>query len=228
MNANAEVEPSAPKKKDKLHHVLIAMIVALLVFIVVCISLTVFVIVLRRPAEPRPMVLVHPSDETVPAGLTRDDLEQAIELTKQWVSDSVKGAFSGAAPEQSAGGVYAIQDMLADGRIVSIPNGTRCLLTDSGWKVCQVQVTDGPLNGQHYWVYRNCLGRVSNKEVPEGLFCGFMCASVYVRFFITAVICCVGIYALKLQSVFMQFVLFIIGMVVLNLLWARIVMLLMF
>jgi hypothetical protein len=228
MNATADVQTPVPEKKDKLHRVLIAMIVALVVFIVVSVSLTVFIIVRQGPAEPKPMVLRHPSDETVPAGVTQDDLEQAMQLTKQWVSDSVKGAFRGGTPQDAAEGIYPLQEMLADGRIVSIPNGTRCLLTDSGWKVCRVQMTEGPLDGQRYWVYRNCLSRLGDTEVPAGCFFGFMCASVYLRYLITAALCCAGIYALKLQSVFMQIVLFIIGMVVLNLLWARLAMLLMF
>ena len=98
-------------------------------------------------------------------------------------------------------------------------------MTDSGWTFCQVKITQGPHKGQRYWVYRRCLSRPSDKEIPEGLFCGFMCASVYVQYFLTAVICCAGIYALKLKSMLMQIVLFIIGMLLLNLLWARIAML---
>lgn len=228
MDTISEEQTPAPEKKNTLHRVLIVTIAALVVFIAVCLSLTVYLIVQRAAAEPRPMVLRHPSGETVPAGRTRSDLEQAMELSKNWTSTYIKGAFSDAGPEELAGAAYPIQEMLSSGRIAAIPNGTRCLLTDSGWKVCRVQIADGSLNGQRYWVYRRCLSRDGDTEIPSGLFCGFMCASVYLRYLITAVICCAGIYALKLESVFVQFILFVIGMVVLNLLWARIAMLLLF
>jgi uncharacterized membrane protein (Fun14 family) len=52
-----------------------------------------------------------------------------------------------------------------------------------------------------------------------------MCASVYVQYFLSAAICCAGVYALKLKSMYIQVVLFIIGMLLLNLLWMQIAML---
>lgn len=233
MNTIAEEQTPTPKKKNTLQRTLIIMIFVLLVFIIVCISLTAYIIIRQGPAEPKRLVLRHPSNEMVPAGVTREDLKKAMELSKDWASDHIKGALSGAAQgdfsqssQESLENLYSIDQLLSSGRIARIVNGTRCILTDSGWTLCQVQITEGPFNGQRYWVYRKCLSRVSDKEISEGLFCGFMCASVYLRYFITAVICCVGIYALKLKSMFMQFVLFIAGMVLLNLLWARIAMLL--
>lgn len=232
MNTTAEEQTPAPKGKGELHGVMVVLIALLLVFIVACLSLTVFFIASQGPTEPRPMVLRHPSDAMVPAGITRQDLKQAMELSKDWAMSTLKGALSGAAQgdfsqeqEDSLEPLYSIDQLLSSGRIAAIANGTRCVLTDSSWTLCQVEITQGPHNGQRYWVYRRCLSRPTNTEVPEGLFCGVMCASVYVQYFLTAATCCAGIYALKLKSMFMQVVLFVVGMLLLNLLWARIAML---
>jgi hypothetical protein len=228
MDTADKEQAPAPAKKDIAHRVLMAMTAALGVFIVVCLSLTAYLVLRQGPAAPRPMVLRHPSNAMVPAGVTPADLETANELSQDWTSAYVKGLWGGGTPEAFVEGLSSIQDMLSSGRIVAIPNGTPCLLTDSGWRLCQVQITDGPLDGRRYWVHRSCLSRIRDTDVPDGLFCGFMCVSVYLQYVITAVICGAGIYALKLQSMFMQLVLFIIGMVALNLLWARIALLLMF
>jgi hypothetical protein len=232
MNTAAENQTPAPKKKDKLNGVLIMLIIMLSVFIVACLSLTVFLIIRQGPVEPRPMVLRHPSDAVVPAGVTREDLKQAMELSKDWAKSHIKGALSGAAQgdfsearEDSLESAYPLWEMLESGRIVRIANETRCVMLDSGWSLCQVEISQGPHKGKRYWVYRRCLSRPSDTEIPEGLFCGFMCASVYVKYFLTAAICCAGVYALKLDSMLMQIVLFVIGMLLLNLLWARIAML---
>jgi hypothetical protein len=232
MGTAVENKTAAPKKMNKLNGILLMLIIVLSVFIIACLSLTVFFIVRQGPVEPRPMVLRHPSDAMVPAGVTREDLKQAMELSKDWAKMHVKGALSGAAEgdfsqarEDSLESAYPIWQMLENGRIVRIANETRCVMLDSGWSLCQVEITQGSYKGKRYWVYRRCLSRPSDAEIPEGLFCGFMCASVYVQYFLTAAICCAGIYALKLESMFMQIVLFVVGMLLLNLLWARIAML---
>jgi uncharacterized membrane protein len=231
MNTAAENQTPAPKKKKTLNRVLIILIIVLSVFIIACLSLTVFLIARQGPTERRPMVLRHPSDAMVPAGATREDLEQAMEVSKDWAKSHIKGALNGAAQgdfsearEDSLESAYPLWEMLESGRIARIANGTRCVMVDSGWRLCQVEISDGSHMGKRYWVYRRCLSRPRDSEVQARPFCGFMCASVYVRYFITAAICCAGIYALKLDSVLMQIVLFVIGMVLLNLLWARIAM----
>jgi hypothetical protein len=232
MSTAAEGQTSAPKKKDKLNRILTILIIVLSVFIAACLSLTVFFIARQGPVEPKPMVLRHPSDTMVPAGVTRQDLKQAMEVSKDWAKTHIKGALSGAAKgdfsearEDSLESAYPLWQMLESGRIARIANETRCVMVDSGWTVCQVKISQGPYKGQRYWVYRRCLSRPSDTEIPEGLFCGFMCVSVYVQYFLTAAICCAGVYALKLKSMLMQIVLFVIGMLLLNLLWVRIAML---
>ena len=217
MGTAAENQTTAPKKKNTLNRVLTILIIVLSVFIAACLSLTVFLIVRQGPAEPRPMVLRHRSDTMVPAGVTRQDLEQAMEVSKDWAKSHIKGAVRGAregdfseAREDSLESAYPLWQMLESGRIARIANETRCVMVDSSWTVCQVEVSQGPHKGKRYWVYRRCLSRPSDAEIPEGLFCGFMCASVYVRYFLTAAICCAGIYALKLKSMLMQIVLFVV------------------
>jgi hypothetical protein len=232
MDKAAENQTPARKNRNKVNGILLMLIIVLSVFIVACLCLSVFLIVRQGPVEPRPMVLRHPSDAMVPAGVTREDLEQAMEVSKDWAKTHIKGALSGAAEgdfsqarEDSLESAYPLWEMLDSGRIARIANGTRCVMVDSGWSLCEVEISEGSHMGKRYWVYRRCLSRPRDSEVQAGLFCGFMCASVYVRYFITAVICCAGIYALKLDSMLMQIVLFVIGMLLLNLLWARIAML---
>ena len=84
MNTVAEEQTPAPEGKGKLHGVMVALLALLLTFIVACLSLTVFLIIRQGPVEPRPMVLRHPTDAMVPAGVTREDLKQAMELSKDW------------------------------------------------------------------------------------------------------------------------------------------------
>ena len=231
MDTPTENQTSALKGKSKLQGVLIALIFILAIFIIACLSLTVFLIVNRGPVQPAPMVLYHPSDETVPAGATRGDLEQAKKLAKDWTASAFKGLFRGGPQDPSSESMEhldAMGQMLATGRVAAIDNGTHCLLVDSRWNICQVQVTEGPYYGQTYWVYRNCLSSAGDMNAEPGAFCGFVCASVYLRFLLTAGICCAGVYLLKLKSVLLQVTLFIIGMLLLNLLWIRLALLLMF
>ncbi|MHC5088607.1 MAG: hypothetical protein ACYSOT_03255, partial [Planctomycetota bacterium] len=223
---DAPVQESLPKDKRNMHRVMLVMVGLLLFFIVVCLSLTLYLVVRQGPAKPRPMVLRHPSDSIVPAGATEQDLERMMELSKDWATSHIKDTLNSAAKgeptrmrDESLEKLNSIEDMLSDGRVIRIANGTHCLMTRSGWKRCRVSITEGPYNGQSYWVYRSCLSRPGNREASGDVFCGFMCASVYVQYFLSAAICCAGVYALKLKSMFMQIVLFIAGMLLLNLLW---------
>ena len=52
MGTTADDQTSAPKKKDTLNGVLIMLIIVLSVFIVACLSLTVFLIARQGPIEP--------------------------------------------------------------------------------------------------------------------------------------------------------------------------------
>ena len=218
--------------KGNTHRVLFVMIALMLIFIVVCLSLTLYLVVRRGPAQSRPMVLRHPSDSIVPAGATEQDLERMMELSKNWATSHIKDTLNSAAKgeptrmqDESLEKLNSIEDMLSSGRVIRIANGTNCLMTRSGWKRCRVSITEGPYSGQSYWVYRSCLSRPGNREASGDVFCGFMCASVYIQYFLSAAICCAGVYALKLKSMFIQVVLFIIGMLLLNLLWMQIAML---
>jgi flagellar basal body-associated protein FliL len=68
MDKAAENQTPARKKKNTLNRVLLLLIIVLSVFIVACLCLSVFLIVRQGPVEPRPMVLLHPSDAMVSPG----------------------------------------------------------------------------------------------------------------------------------------------------------------
>ena len=130
MNTTAEEQTPTPKGRGKLHGVMIALIALLSIFIIACLSLTVFLIARQGPYEPRPMVLRHPSDAMVPAGVTRQDLKQAMELSKDWAKSHIKGALSDTAKgdfsqaqEDSLEHLYSIDQLLSNGRIARIANG---------------------------------------------------------------------------------------------------------
>jgi hypothetical protein len=104
-------------------------------------------------------------------------------------------------------------------RIVEVSSGTSCLLLESQPTMCKVQITEGLRKGQNYWVYREFVGYPEAEEyTPGGVF-----ASLCVRYLITGFICCVGIYYLRIKSILLQIVCFILGYIVLNLIWVRIV-----
>lgn len=56
---------------------------------------------------------------------------------------------------------------------------------------------------------------------------GVMLVLVWLKYLITAAICCAGIYFLRIKSIFLQIVLFIIGMAILNFIWLQIEMFIM-
>ena len=205
----------APKPKDKRQSILIAAVAALILFIAVVICLT-MIIILRQgqQEEPKEMVLRNPSDDIVVLGTTRQDLEQAMGLTKKWVHSTFKG--------DAEAGRENLEDMgqlLISQRVVEVFSGTGCLLLESQPTMCLVQITEGPRNGQTFWVYREFVGYPENEEGSfEGLFALF-CA----RYLIIGFICCVGIYFLRIKSILLQIVCFILSFFILNLLLVRIV-----
>jgi hypothetical protein len=209
-----------PPKKDKLHRVLIAMVVLLSVFIVGCLALIAFVVIPHRPTQPRPMTLQHPDGETIPAGASREDLEQAIRLTKESGIEMLKQN-----PDAVTQKVDEMGQLILAGKLVELASGTNCLLLESHGSTCQVQITEGLRNGQAFWVPRQYLTHTYKDGQPT---MGFCCMSIYLRYLITAAACCAGLYFLKLKSVILQIILFIIGMFVLNWIWVKIAVLLMF
>ncbi|MCI0498956.1 MAG: hypothetical protein L0Y36_04655 [Planctomycetales bacterium] len=214
---NTASPQQTPSKRDKLHRILIGMVVLLSVFIIACLCLTFFIVARNSPVQPRLRVLVHPDGQTVPGAVTPQDLEQAIRLTK----DSGKNLLR-QNPEAVRQNLDEMAQLLLSGRLVELASGTDCLLLESSGSMCRVQLTEGLQNGQTFWVLRQYIGRAYEEGGPT---MGFCCASIYIRYLVTAAVCRLGIYSLKLKGVFLQVVLFIIGMILLNMLWVRIAML---
>ena len=210
-------EQKAPPK-SKLHKILTTVIIMLSVFIVASLSVSVYIVSHHQPAQPRERVLVHPSEELVPAGVTPEDLEQAIQLSKEWAAEFITGD-----SETGREKLDEMGQLILAGQIAELENNTACLLLETHGTMCKVQLTESPRNGQTYWVPRQCVSRIrTGQDIPMG----FCCGAIYLRYLISAAVCCLGIYLLKLKSVFLQITIFIIGMLVINLIWVRIEMLL--
>ena len=218
MDTTAQNQKATPK--SKLHKTLIAAIVILSVFIVVSLGVSIYIVGRHQPIQPREMVLMHPSGEIVPAGATPEDLEEAMRLSKESAAEFITGD-----PESGREKLNEMGQLILSGKIAELKSDTACLLLETHGKMCKVQLTESLRNGQVYWVPRQCVSRVrTSQDIPMG----FCCGAVYLRYLISAAVCCLGIYLLKLKSVFLQITIFIIAMVVLNLVWVRIEMLLFF
>ncbi|MBL7214788.1 MAG: hypothetical protein ISS71_03810 [Phycisphaerae bacterium] len=203
-----------PPTKSRLHKVLIIIIILLSIFTAVSLCL-IFALAGPTPAQPRPMVLRHPDGQIVPAAATPENLEQAIQLTKEVGAQMLQND-----PESVRQKLDELGNMMLSGQLVELPGDTACLLLQADGSRCKIQVTEGPQNGQTFWVPRQCVRRV-RANIDGNIPVGFCCGAIYLRYLISAAICCVGIYFLKLKSVFLQITLFVIGMIIVNLIWIR-------
>lgn len=211
-------QPVPPGKKDKTQRILIVMIFVLAAFILVCVGLIAFIAITRGNADqPRPMTLRHPSGETVPGGLTQQDLEQAIQLAKESGAGMLKGN-----QDTLNRNLDQMGQLILAGRLVELENEVDCLLLESHGSMCRVRLTEGMRNGQTFWVPKDCVSRGGEPTM------GFCCASIYVRFIVTGAACGATLYFMQLRSFTMQIFLFIIGMIILNLLWVRLAAMLTF
>jgi hypothetical protein len=211
---NLVAEEKEPKPKNKWHSFLIAIAVVLCLFIAVDICLIIFFVGRDKSAEPREMVLRDPSDDIVLVGTTKQDLEQAMDLAKKWVGSAFKRD-----AEAGREKIEDIAQLIMSGRLVEVSSGTSCLLLESHPTMCKVQITQGLKKGQTYWVYKEFVGYPEEEEYTPG----GVVASICVRYLITGFICCVGIYYLRIKSILLQIVCFILGYLVLTLIWVRIV-----
>ena len=182
------------------------------IIIVVCLSMTLY-IVMKKPAEPKTMIIY--ADESDPSiyAITREDLEKAIEISRGWVTNSLKRK-----PDAGSEQLNELGDMIAAGRIGRIYSQTRCVLLESSRGMCKVRIIEGPMNGMDFWVHKNSLSSASMKEYSQSIIWALLCF----RYVITAVICASVLYFLRIKSVLTMLVGFIIGMLILNLLWLKI------
>lgn len=207
------VDPQeTPPARRNPQRVLVAAIIVLGLFIVICLGLITYLTISQKAPEPRPMTLQHPSGEIVPGGLTQEDLGQAIELTR----DSGLGAITGN-HESVKQSLDEMGQLVLAGRLVELESGSDCLLLEARGSMCKVQMTQGARSGQTFWVPQEYVGKGGGQAM------GFCCASIYVRYLVTAGACCWIIYLLRLRSIILQIIIFILGMVLLNLLWGLLV-----
>ncbi len=210
MNPVAEKKEIKPKDKRYILFIAISAVLCLLIAVNIC--LIIFFVQRDKSKKPKEMVLRDPSDETVLVGTTKDDLEQAIDLAKKGVGSVFKRN-----PEAYREKIDDIAQLLMSGRLVEVSSGTSCLLLESG-PICKVQITEGLKQGQTYWVNREFVKYPGKEEYTFG---GAF-ASTCVWYLINALICSVGIYYLRIKSILLQIVCFVISFIILNLIWARI------
>jgi hypothetical protein len=210
MSEGAEEKP-AVQSADKSKIILIAAfaIVSTLI-IVVCLSLTLYIL-LKKPAQPKTLIIYADESDPAMCALAREDLEKAIRISKDWTISSLKGK-----PDVGSEQMAELGDMIMAGRIVRIASQTRCVLIESHRPLCKVRVIEGPMNGTDYWVHRNSLAPADIKERSQGL----VLAAVLFRYAVTAVICASVLFFLRVRSVLLMLAGFVIGMLILNLLWA--------
>ena len=224
------------KPKNKWYGLFIGIAVALCLFTAVEIGLIIFIVGRDKSAEPKEMVLRDSSNETVLVGTTKEDIKRAMDLAYKWGWSALKGD-----AEAGREKIEDIAQLIMSGRLVEVSNGTSCLLLESGSTICKVQITEGLEKGQDYWVNRKFVGypevlatsptaqpnidhaKSITEPPPEEYTFGWgAIASSFAWYFINAFICCVGIYYLRIKGVLLQIVCFILGFIILNLMWIRI------
>ena len=160
-----DVDEKAAKQEEQ-HGFSIAIFCGIALLVFISIFSIVLIVGLRQSSVPKSAILRHPNGEMVVAGLTKQDLEQAMKMSKEWARSYVREALRGArrgdfseARENIIESVYPIQELLASGRVIRIHNGTKCLILKTGRSMCKVRITEGFQEGQTCWVYRKCVVR---------------------------------------------------------------------
>ena len=107
--------------------------------------ITITIVVRHQPVQPREMVLIHPSGELVPAGVTPEDLEEAIRLSKEYAAELITMD-----PESEGKKMGEMGQLLLTGQIVELKNNTPRLLLETKGQIRRVQLTEGLQNGNIY------------------------------------------------------------------------------
>ncbi|MFC1765301.1 hypothetical protein ACFL6U_24915 [Planctomycetota bacterium] len=162
-NTDQEKSPSQHQRKNVILILINAASVFFLIFCIVSISV---VITLNTQSTPKGAILRHPNKVMVPAGLTKNDLEEAEKRIKQYaksyVRDAVRGAMSGdmsGEMDQTVQSLDSVGELFINEHIVTIPNETRCSILKSSFRVCKVRIENGPRIDKIYWVYKKHLVR---------------------------------------------------------------------
>jgi len=67
---------------------------------------------------------------------------------------------------------YPIEQLLASGRIIRVPNGTSCLVIESGRSMYKVTITEGLAKNQTYWVHKTNLVNPKQLTSPGSIATG--------------------------------------------------------
>jgi len=165
---NVSEKENSSQDNGQQQALLMKMLLAVGIFIVVVIipAMVIVILALKQPSTPREAILRHPDGEMVVAGITKQDLEQAMKASKEWARSYVREALRGAsrgdfseAREEALKGIYPMQELLATGRVIRLANGTKCSIIESRRSMCKVRITEGLQKGQTCWVYRRCVVR---------------------------------------------------------------------
>ncbi|MFC1652779.1 hypothetical protein ACFL3F_03605 [Planctomycetota bacterium] len=161
-----EIEAECPNQQHRKNLILILIIAVSAFCLLFCIVAISIAITLNTQSTPKEAILRHPNKAIVPAGLAKNDLEEAEKRIKQYaktyVRDAVRGAMSGdisGEMDQTLQSMYSVGELLINERIVMIPNGTRCSILKSSFSVCKVRIDNGPRTDKIYWVYKKHLVR---------------------------------------------------------------------
>ncbi len=216
MTDDAKKEPAAPKPGKYTAVLMVIFSAIFLIVIIVSFSLIIYLHT-KKPAEPKNMIIYGDMSDPAVYGATESDLERAMELSKGWVGSQLRGNH-----DAGSAGISEMGEMIMSGRIGEINSQTRCVLLNAHRSVCEVRISEGPMRGLNCWVHRKSLGPAKQYSKEYGI--GLMCF----RYVITALICALGLYFLRIKSILLQLLGFIIGMVILNVLWVKIASALMF
>jgi len=218
MVNDAEKDDIAAKPSKRTTVLMAAFIAIFLIIIIASLSVVLFLNA-KKPAKPKNFIIYGDTDDPAICAATRPDLEKALELSKDWATHTLLG-------KQDPGieKINELTELISSGRIGSIYSETPCILMKSQGSMCQVQITEGLMRGQNYWVYKEALAPVQEKKVTVEYALGYMCF----RYVITALICASCLYLLRIKSIILQIIGFIVGMYIINLIWVKIAMTLIF
>jgi hypothetical protein len=210
-------EESTVKSPDKLKITLIVTFLILCVLVtIVCLSMTLY-LSLSKPTEPKTLIIYGYQTDPAIYGVTKSDLETALELSKGLAISFLKNQDTGT--EQ----VNELGEMIISGRIGRIYSETQCVLLESHRSMRKVRIIEGPMRGLERWVYKKSLGPAKIKERSGE----FVIVLICFRYLVTAFICASFLYFLRIKSILSMIVCFVISMFILNLIVVKIISVLM-
>ncbi|MHC4259910.1 MAG: hypothetical protein ACYSTF_05815 [Planctomycetota bacterium] len=166
MNEKRQLQEDSSRENERRQTLVMVMFLTAGLFITVIIMSVVVVLAVKESRTPREAILRHPDKAMVAVGLAKKDLDQAEKLLKEHAKSLVRGALRGALRGDMNGemgevrqSLYPIHELFASGRIIIIPNGTKCLILKSHRSKCKVRITEGSRKELVCWTYAKCVVR---------------------------------------------------------------------